>query len=68
MLLESKRAFVLVHRVLSLVYSAGHDEDDCNNESVKCESLSEDHHENEGNKDILLSVGTNTCITNNTNG
>ena len=55
------------HRVLSMFDSAGHHEHDGDDEAVKGEGLGEDHHENEGNKDILLTVGTYTGITNNAN-
>ena len=67
-LLGRKRAFDSNRQVLSLVDSAGHYEHDGNDKSVKGEGLGEDHHEDEGNKDILLSISTYTSITNNTNG
>ena len=47
--------------------SGGHDEDDGDDEAVESERLSEDHHEDEGNQNILLSVGAHTSISNNTN-
>lgn len=48
------------------VRSAGHYENNGDNESVKGEGLSEDHHENERNQNILLSVGAHTSVTHNT--
>jgi hypothetical protein len=41
-------------------------EHDGDNESVKGESLSEDHHENKGDQDIPLGVSTNTGVTDDT--
>ena len=46
--------------------SAGHDEDDGDDEAVESERLSEDHHQDERNQNILLSVGADTSITHNT--
>jgi len=46
--------------------SRRHYEDNGDNEAVKGESLSEDHHQNERNQNILLSVGADTSITDNT--
>ena len=40
---------------------------DSDNESVKGESLCEDHHKNKGDQDISLSVSTDTGITDDTN-
>ena len=40
---------------------------DGDNEAVKGESLSEDHHKNEGDQDISLSVTTDTSISDDTN-
>ena len=57
-------------RLISIVFpcSRGHDEDDGDNEAVEGEGFSEDHHEDEGNEDILLSIGTHTSVTDNANG
>ena len=54
-------------RILSVraCCSGRHDENDGNDESVKGKSLSEDHHQDKGNKDILLTIGAYTSITNN---
>ena len=41
-----------------------HDGDD---ETVKGQSLSEDHHKNESDQDISLGVATDTSVTNNSN-
>ena len=41
-----------------------HDSDD---ESIEGERLGEDHHENQGNKDISLGVSTDTGVTYDTN-
>jgi len=41
--------------------------DDGGNESVKSESLSEDHHKNDGNHNISLGVSTDTGVTDNSN-
>ena len=41
-----------------------HDSDD---ESIEGERLGEDHHENQGNKDISLGVSTDTGVTDDTN-
>jgi hypothetical protein len=40
---------------------------DGDNESVKGESLGEDHHENKGDQDIPLGVSTDTGVTDDTN-
>lgn len=40
---------------------------DGDNEAVKGKSLSEDHHKNEGDQDISLSVTTDTSISDDTN-
>ena len=52
-------------RAPSLVRSASgeHNGDD---ESVKGESLGEDHHENKSDKDISLSISTDTSVTDDT--
>ena len=42
-------------------------EDDGDNESVKGESLGEDHHEDKSDQDISLGVSTDTGITDDTN-
>ena len=49
-------------------HSAGHDEHNSNDEAVKGESLSEDHHKDKSNQNILLPVGANTSITDDSNG
>ena len=41
-----------------------HDSDD---EAIEGERLGEDHHKNQGNKDISLGVSTDTGVTNDTN-
>ena len=41
-------------------------EDDGDDEAIQGQSLSEDHHENERNQDISLSVAANTSVTDNT--
>ena len=41
--------------------------DDSDDEAVQGQSLGEDHHENECDQDISLSVATDTSVTNNTN-
>ena len=46
--------------------SRRHYEDNGDNEAVKGESLSEDHHKNESDQDISLSVTTDTSITDDT--
>ena len=46
--------------------SGGHYENNGDDEAVKSEGLSEDHHENERNQNILLSVGAHTSVTHNT--
>ena len=42
------------------------DEHDGDDESIEGESLSEDHHKNEGDQDISLGVSTNTGVTDHT--
>ena len=57
----------IVATQLSISYSSIlHHKNDSNDESVKSESLSEDHHKDESNENVVLSIGANTCITNNT--
>ena len=48
--------------------SALHDENNSNDESIKGKSLGEDHHKDKGDKDVVLAIGANTSITNNTDG
>jgi len=42
-------------------------QDDGDDETIQSEGFSEDHHKNEGDQDISLSVTTNTGITDDTN-
>ena len=53
---------------LRFACSRGHYEDNGDDEAVQGEGLSEDHHQNERNQNILLSVRADTSITNDTNG
>ena len=53
--------------LISLVASAGHYKHDGDDKAVKGESLGEDHHKDQSNKDILLSVGSYTSIANHAN-
>lgn len=46
--------------------SAGHYEDNGDDEAVEGESLSEDHHKDQGNQNILLAVRAHTSVANNT--
>ena len=62
----TQSCFRLAYLCLFCVCSGGHDEDDGDDEAVKGERLSEDHHKDECNQNILLSVGADTSITNNT--
>ena len=48
--------------------SAGHYEHDGDNESVKSEGFGEDHHEDESNEDILLTIGTDARVTDDSDG
>ena len=48
--------------------SAGHNEDNGDNEAVEGEGFREDHHEDERNQNILLSVGAHTGVTDHTDG
>ena len=63
------KTFPLTGRSYLIGYAGSsrrHNEDNSDNESVKSEGLSEDHHQNERNQNILLSVGADTSITDNT--
>ena len=42
-------------------------EDDGDDEAIQGQSLGEDHHENERNKDISLCITANASVTDNTN-
>lgn len=48
--------------------SSIHNHDDGDNKAVEGEGFSEDHHKNERNQNILLPIGANTSVANDTNG
>ena len=53
---------------MHVAYSSLHDEDNGNDESIESKGLSEDHHKDEGDEDIVLSIGAYTSISNYSNG
>ena len=61
------RALRLAKKQGGFTYCSSRGKNDSDNESVKGESLCEDHHKNEGDQDISLSVSTDTGITDDTN-
>ena len=60
-------AYLVFSEIGPVPHSSGrHYEDNGNDEAVKGERLGKDHHQNERNQNILLAVGADTSVADNT--